>query len=242
MGIKVFVEENYWALSRMAAGIIEGVILDNPFSILGLATGNTPKGLYKQLVDDYRCGIISFSNVRTVNLDEYVGVSSDDPRSYAFFMKNFLFRHIDIPFENTNIPNGVAEDLDDECRRYSSVLRNLKRDIQLLGIGSDGHIGFNEPGTSFDSTTYIAELEKSTRRDNSGPFGGEDKVPKRAITMGISDIMSAKKILLLASGENKARAVYAMLKGKVREECPASVLQNHNDVTVILDQAAARLI
>ena len=242
MSIKVFIRNDYQELSIKAAEIVEETVSDNPFPVLGLATGKTPTGLYRQLVADYSRGIISFSNVKTVNLDEYAGLSADDTRSFAFYMKKNLFSHIDILPQNTYIPNGATDDLSIECRRYSYILKNLKRDIQLLGIGSNGHIGFNEPGTPFDSTTYVVRLAESTRKDNSGAFGGMENVPEMAITMGISDIMSAKKILLLASGKNKASAVREMLLGKVSEDCPASILQRHPDATVILDRDASRLI
>ena len=221
MSIKVFIRNDYQELSIKAAEIVEETVSDNPFPVLGLATGKTPTGLYRQLVADYSRGIISFSNVKTVNLDEYAGLSADDTRSFAFFMKKNLFSHIDILPQNTYIPNGAADDLSIECRRYSYILKNLKRDIQLLGIGSNGHIGFNEPGTPFDSTTYVVRLAESTRKDNSGAFGG---------------------MLLLASGKNKASAVREMLLGKVSEDCPASILQRHPDATVILDRDASRLI
>lgn len=233
---------SYAEMSEIAAKIMIGELKKCPRAVLGLATGSTPLGLYKMLADAYKRGEISFRGVRSVNLDEYVGLGADNGNSYASFMNERLFGHVDILRENTYLPNGLAEDLQSECRRYDSLLDALPRNIQLLGIGSDGHIGFNEPGTSFIERTHIAELAKSTVTDNSRLFECGQAVPERALTMGIADIMSAEKILLLANGKNKAKAVWGMVSGQVTEDCPASILQRHKNVTVVLDGDAASLL
>ena len=185
---------------------------------------------------------ISFKNIKTVNLDEYVGLPKGHVQSYDYFMKDNLFNHVDIDLANTNLPNGIAADLDAECARYTALLNKMRQSIQLLGIGSNGHIGFNEPKTPFDSTTHIVNLTESTIKDNSRLFDDISEVPTKAITMGIANIMNAKKILVVANGENKAKAVYNMVKGPVTEDCPASVLQKHEDVIVIVDKKAAALL
>lgn len=240
--MNITVAENYSQMSKKAAEVVEQVILDNSSAVLGLATGTTPIGLYKELISDFKRGKISFKNVKAVNLDEYIGLPKTHVQSYAFFMKSVFFDHIDIDPSNTSIPDGMAENLDAECARYTRLLKGMKRDMQLLGLGSNGHIGFNEPGTPFDSTTYVVNLTSATISDNSRLFGSIEEVPKKAITMGISEIMSAGKILMLASGRNKADAVYSMINGRISEECPASVLQRHPDVTVILGRDAASLL
>lgn len=240
--MKVIVVENYQQIGQLGAQIIAGVIKNNPNAVLGLATGTSPIGIYQNLVEMFQKGEISFSNVKTVNLDEYVGLDGAHPQSYRYFMNDNLFNHVDIDKANTFVPNGVAENLQEECARYTTLVNNLVQDIQLLGIGSNGHIAFNEPGTPFDSTTHVVNLTENTIKDNSRLFEDISQVPTKALTMGIANIMNAKRILIVANGKNKAQAVYDMVKGQVNTTCPASVLQNHPDVTVIVDKDAASLL
>ncbi len=240
--MKTIIVKNYDEMSKVGADIFAQIILDKPNGVIGLATGSTPIGLYKKLIEKCTNGEISFKGIHTVNLDEYMGLPSSHEQSYAFFMRDNLFNHIDIDINNTNIENGVAPDAQAECERYNKVLDELRPDIQLLGIGSNGHIAFNEPGTPFDSVTHVVELTESTIKDNSRLFDSIDEVPTHAFTMGIKNIMNAKKILILASGANKAKAVYRLLKEKITEDLPASILNTHADCTLICDEAAASLI
>lgn len=237
--MKVIVTKDYHEMSKVASEIVSQVVLDNPHAVLGLATGSSPIGLYNNLIEMYEQGTLSFANVSTVNLDEYVGLNKDHPQSYAYFMRNILFDHIDIDINNTHIPCGSAENLDEQCKQYSELLKNLRQDIQVLGIGSNGHIGFNEPNTPFDSQTHVVQLAESTIKDNSRLFNSIDEVPTQAITMGIANIMNARKIIVVANGANKADAVQKMVEGQVSESCPASVLQRHNDVVLVCDELAA---
>ncbi|MBQ2914575.1 MAG: glucosamine-6-phosphate deaminase [Clostridia bacterium] len=240
--MKVIVVENYQQIGQLGAQIIAGVIKNNPNAVLGLATGTSPIGIYQNLVEMCQKGEISFANVKTVNLDEYVGLDGTHPQSYRYFMNDNLFNHVDIDKANTFVPNGVAENLQEECTRYTTLVNNSVQDIQLLGIGSNGHIAFNEPGTPFESTTHMVNLTENTIKDNSRLFDDISQVPTKALTMGIANIMNAKHILIVANGKNKAQAVYNMVKGQVNTTCPASVLQNHPDVTVIVDKDAASLL
>ncbi len=240
--MKVFIVDNYEQMSQKGAEIIADVVKSNSNPVLGLATGSTPIGTYEKLAEMNRCGEISFKNVRTVNLDEYVGLDKNSDQSYVYFMSENLFDKIDIDKNNTNLPSGIAADFDEECKRYSALLEANRQDIQLLGLGSNGHVGFNEPGTPFDSMTHIVDLTESTIKDNSRLFSNIEEVPRQAITMGIFEIMKSKKVLVLASGRNKANAVYQMVKGEISENCPATVLQNHPDCIVVVDKDAAALI
>lgn len=207
--------------------------LETGMKTIGLATGSTPLKLYEKL----RNTKTDVSHVTTVNLDEYVGLEPTNPQSYNYYMNEELFKYMN--FAATNVPNGVAEDLQKECKRYEEILRNHPVDLQILGMGPNGHIGFNEPGTSFDSVTHVAQLTPSTREANKRFFDKEEEVPTKAITMGISSIMSAKEIMMLAFGEGKAEAVRNMIEAPVTVDCPASVLQNHSNAIIILDEAAA---
>lgn len=207
--------------------------LEAGLKTIGLATGSTPLKLYEKL----RNTNTDVSHVTTVNLDEYVGLEPTDPQSYNYYMNEELFKYMN--FAETNIPNGVAEDLEKECERFEEILKKHPVDLQILGMGPNGHIGFNEPGTSFDSVTHIAELTPSTREANKRFFEKEEDVPTKAITMGISSIMNAKEVMMLAFGEGKAEAVKSMIDGPVTTECPASVLQNHPNAIIILDKEAA---
>ena len=240
--MKIITVDNYEQLSEKCAEILRDVILAKPTATLGLATGSTVLGAYQILSKMYADGVISFKHINTVNLDEYVGLSDTNEQSYAYFMRTKLFNLVDINQGNTHFPSGVAANLDAECKRYNDLLDELPRDIQLLGLGSDGHVAFNEPGSPFDSRARVVQLAPSTIRDNSRMFNCIQDVPKRAITMGIADIMSAKQLLLVASGANKAAAVRAMTQGPVSVDCPASVLQRHPNATVILDKLAASLL
>ncbi|MCI8459383.1 MAG: glucosamine-6-phosphate deaminase [Clostridia bacterium] len=240
--MQIIVCENYDQMSFQGAEIIKSILLHNPSAVLGLATGSTPIGMYGLLAEACARGEISFAAARTVNLDEYVGLGEKDSQSYVHFMRENLFDKVDVPMANTHLPNGKAADLAAECARYSALLATMPQDVQVLGLGSNGHIGFNEPGTPFDSTTYVVRLTENTIRDNSRLFEKIEDVPVRAVTMGISEIMRAKRILVMASGKNKAKAVFGMVKGKITEDCPASVLQRHADVTVVLDKDAASLL
>lgn len=240
--MKVLIVKDYEQMSRIAADIIADIVRRNPSAVLGLATGSTPVGMYKLLSQFVEEKKASFKKVRTVNLDEYVGLGAEHKQSFAHFMRTHLFDSVDVAPNNTHIPNGLADDPQSECDRYHRLLQQLPQDVQVLGLGSNGHIGFNEPDTPFDSTTHTVRLAESTVRDNARFFASREEVPQTAITMGISEIMNARKIIVLASGKNKAQAVKAMVEGEVTPACPASVLQNHADCTVIVDEDAASLL
>ncbi len=240
--MKVIITKNYDEMSAEAYKIMKEVVTSNPSAILGLATGSTPIGLYKNMIEDCKNGAVSYKNIKTVNLDEYAGLDYSSDQSYVYFMRHNLFDHIDIDLKNTNIENGKAENAEEECARYNALLETMQQDIQILGIGSNGHIAFNEPGTPFGSVTHVVALAESTIKDNSRMFASIDEVPTKAFTMGLKNIMNAKKIVILANGANKAKAVYGLVKGEVTQTVPASVLQLHPDCTLICDEAAAELI
>ena len=235
----IIITKDYVGLSVRAAKVMLEVVKENPYAVLGLATGTTPLGLYAHMIADHEKYGTSYAHIRTVNLDEYKGLPKTHEQSYAYFMRKNLFDGLDIDPENTNIENGMAEDEEKECTRYDALLGRLPRDIQLLGLGSNGHIAFNEPGTPFGSGTHVVTLAESTVKDNARLFDDISEVPRKAFTMGIRQIMQAKKILILASGANKADAVYKMVKGDVTERVPASVLQLHPDCVLIADREAA---
>ena len=240
--MKVIITENYDEMSKKAAEIMIDLVKKNPNAILGLATGSSPIGMYKAMAEDCANGGASYKNVSTVNLDEYVGLTADHDQSYAYFMRANLFDHIDIDLKNTNLPCGSAPDAQAECDRYNALLETMKQDVQVLGLGSNGHIGFNEPGTPFDSVTHLVDLTENTIKDNSRLFNSIDEVPRQALSMGIKNIMQAKSILMVVSGKNKAEAVRGMVKGEVTPNLPASVLQLHPFVTIICDKDAASLL
>lgn len=220
-----------------------GQVLQKPNSVLGLATGSTPLKPYGQMIELYKKGVVDFSGVTTFNLDEYVDLDVNDKNSYHSFMHENLFDHINIPEESINFLDGNAADPEKECREYEKKIKAAGGiDIQLLGIGSNGHIAFNEPADCFQRWTHVVTLKESTVKDNSRFFKSIDEVPTRALTMGIGSIMQAKKILIIAIGENKAKAIKQLIDGNVTPMCPASVLQFHTDVTLMLDKAAASLI
>ncbi|MDO5096440.1 MAG: glucosamine-6-phosphate deaminase [Peptostreptococcaceae bacterium] len=237
--MKIICTKNYDEMSRQAANIISAQVILKPNCVLGLATGSTPIGLYKRLIEQYEQGDLDFSQVKTVNLDEYYGLPKDNEQSYAYFMSKNLFDHINIDKSNTNVPNGLAKDAQAECERYNQVMETLGGiDLQLLGVGHNGHIGFNEPSDAFAKGTHLVQLDKKTIEANSRFFERIEEVPKSAITMGIKNIMSAKKILLVASGEDKAEIIYRVVTGKIEPSVPATILQLHSDVTVVADEAA----
>lgn len=240
--MKVIITENYEEMSKKAAEIIVDVVKNTPDAILGLATGSSPIGMYQNMAKAYKNGEVSFKNVSSVNLDEYVGLTADHDQSYAYFMRENLFKHIDIDIKRTNLPCGSAKDLQAECDRYNALLSAMQQDVQVLGLGSNGHIGFNEPGTPFSSVTHLVDLTENTIKDNSRLFNSIDEVPRQALSMGIKNIMQAKSVLMVVSGKNKAAAVRGMVKGEITPELPASVLQLHPFVTVVCDKDAASLL
>ena len=240
--MKVIIAKNYEEMSEKAFEIMHEVVVKNPSAILGLATGSTPLGLYKKMIEDYEKNGTSYKKIRTVNLDEYAGLDYSSDQSYVYFMRHNLFDHIDIDLKNTNIENGKAVNRAAECERYNKLLENMQQDLQVLGIGSNGHIAFNEPGTPFGSVTHVVDLTESTIKDNSRLFANIEEVPRQAFTMGLKNIMNAKKILIMANGGNKARAVYGLVAGEVTENLPASILQLHPDCTLVCDEEAAGII
>lgn len=235
--MKFITVDTYEKLSRQAANIISAQVILKPNSVLGLATGSSPLGTYKQLIEWYEKGDIDFSNVTSVNLDEYVGLDGSNDQSYRYFMNKNLFEHINIDINNTYVPNGCAVDLAGEGRKYDEHIAELGGiDLQLLGIGLDGHIGFNEPDKYFVKSTHVVDLHESTIKANSRFFANIDEVPKKAITMGMVSIMQAKKILLIASGKEKRDILEKAFYGPITPEIPASILQLHPDITVIYSE------
>ena len=240
--MNIIVVEDYNEMSKKAAEILINKVKEKPNAVLGLATGSTPVGLYKELIEDNQKNGTSYKDIHTVNLDEYIGLPKEDKNSYYTFMCENLFKHLGIPEEHTNIPNGNTQDLLEECDRYEKIIDALGQvDLQILGIGSNGHIGFNEPGSSFTGQTHIIDLKESTRQANARFFDSIDEVPKQAITMGVGTIMKSKEILLLASGTAKAEAIRGTIHGEITEELPASILQTHPNVTLIVDKEAYSL-
>ena len=237
--IRIYREADYAAMSRRAANLISAEVIRKPDCVLGLATGSTPVGTYKQLAIWNQRGDFSFKEVRTVNLDEYKGLAPTHDQSYRYFMQTNFFDHIDIDVANTNVPDGLASDTDAECARYDALVQSLGgADLQLLGLGRNGHIGFNEPCGHFVKETHVVDLTESTIDANARFFQSADDVPRQALTMGIGTIMSAKRILLIASGADKAEALYNAFCGPIDPHCPASILQLHGDVVVVGDEAA----
>lgn len=219
--------------------IVRNQIVNNPLTCLGLATGSTPIKLYKKMVRDFHITPTNYKSVKALNLDEYIGLDYYSIHSYAYYMEYNLYSKININKNNIFIPNGKATDLDKECKRYDKLLENNPVDLQILGIGQNGHIGFNEPGTSFDLNTHIVDLKESTIAANKKYFGKMVKQPTKAFTMGINSIMKSNQILLLAFGESKSDAIVKMIEEDVNVDLPASILQRHNNTTVILDKKAA---
>lgn len=237
--MRIYKASDYKDMSRKAANLISAQIILKPGCVLGLATGSTPIGIYQQLIEWYRKGDLDFSEVKTVNLDEYKGLAESNIQSYHYFMQQNLFRHINIKDENTYIPNGMEEDSEKECKRFNEIIEGLGGiDLQLLGLGHNGHIGFNEPGEAFEKGTHCVTLTESTLAANSRLFREGEMIPKYAYTMGTRSILLAKKILLVVCGEDKADILSKALTGPVTPLVPASILQMHGDVTVVGDEAA----
>ncbi|MGE7826063.1 glucosamine-6-phosphate deaminase [Paenibacillus sp. NPDC093718] len=241
MNIYTFRDEEQFV--QTGANLISSLIHTNPRAKLGLATGSTPVGLYAKLIEMNRQGLVSFAQTTTYNLDEYVGLPENHPESYRTFMNEKFFNHVDIQIERTHVPNGNAADPEAECLNYDKMLEEFGPvDLQLLGLGHNGHIGFNEPGELLSGGTHVVELQEKTRNANARFFPTLDDVPTHAITMGVATILKARQILLLVRGEDKAKIVHRALKGPITTECPASLLQCHPNVVVLLDQGAGRLL
>ena len=235
----IYKAKDYQDMSRKAANIISAQIIMKPNCVLGLATGSSPVGTYKQLIEWYKKGDLDFSQVTSVNLDEYKGLSPENDQSYRYFMNTNLFDHVNIDKTRTFVPNGLEADSDKACSEYNEIIRKQGGvDLQLLGLGHNGHIGFNEPDEEFDKLTHCVNLTESTIEANKRFFEKEEDVPRQAYTMGIKTIMRAKKILLIVSGADKADILYQSLCGPITPHVPASILQLHNDVTVVADEAA----
>lgn len=243
ISMKIYEAKDYDEMSRRAANIIFAQVLMKPKCVLGLATGSTPIGTYEQLVKRYEKGELDLSEVTTVNLDEYKGLERNNDQSYYYFMNRHLFGRVNIPYENTHLPNGMESDIKKECVRYEKLIDSVGGiDLQLLGLGHNGHIGFNEPAENFEKETHCVDLQESTIEANKRFFASADDVPRKAYTMGIGTIMKAKKILVVVNGREKASIVKEAFTGPVTPHVPASILQLHPDVTVVGDKEALSLI
>lgn len=241
--MKVIVANNYDEMSKIAAREMAKLLYVRPNAVLGLATGSTPEGVYKELIGLNKEHKVDFSQVTTFNLDEYRGLKGDHPQSYRYFMDTNLFNHVNIDKNKTHVPNGTAEDIEKECREYDEAIERAGGiDLQLLGIGTNGHIGFNEPSDYLNLNTHLTGLTEETIKANSRFFDSIDEVPTEAVTMGLGSIMKAKKIILLASGEKKAEIIAKLVEDKISTRVPASILQVHPDVLVIVDKEAASLL
>lgn len=241
--MKIICVDNYSEMSRKVADLISTQIKLKPNCVLGLATGSTPIGIYNELVIRYRKGELDFSKVTTINLDEYRGIPKNHPQSYFRFMQEKLFSKVNINLDRTYIPDGMQEDTERACKEYNKIIDQVGGiDLQLLGLGHNGHIGFNEPGTVFEAETHLVNLKESTIKANQRFFKLDDKVPKQAYTMGIRSIMQAKKIVLVVNGSNKAQILKDTVCGDISPKIPASVLQLHNDVTIVADVTALQLL
>ncbi len=237
--MRIYAVKNYEEMSRKAANIVSAQVILKPDCVLGLATGATPEGLYKQLKDWYQKGDLDFAQVKSVNLDEYKGLSPENEQSYHYYMKKHLFSGINIKAENTHLPNGMAEDEAAECVRYDNVVKRMGGvDLQILGLGGNGHIGFNEPCENFAKGTHCVHLTESTVAANARFFDDPEKVPEYAFSVGIRTIMMAKKILLVVSGKGKADALHKTLFGPINPRVPSSILQLHPDVIIVADEEA----
>ena len=240
--IRIVRARDYEDMSRKAANIISAQVVLKPNCVLGLATGSTPIGTYELLVEGYKKGDLDFSQVSSYNLDEYRGLTHDDPQSYHYFMNENLFKHVNIDVVNTHVPDGANPDAAAACSEYDEMVASAGYpDLQLLGIGNNGHIGFNEPAEAFSKGTHCIDLTESTIEANSRLFDNIEDVPRQAYTMGVQTIMSARSILVVANGEKKAQAVYDMCFGPISPACPASILQLHGNVTLVADEAALAL-
>jgi len=238
--MEIIIQADAQAVATVSASIFQRQLTHKPASVLGLATGSTPLGLYRELIALSQAGQIDFSHATTFNLDEYVGLGPDHPQSYAWFMRSELFDHIGIPRHQVHLPNGLAKDFPRHCEAYEAAMRGAGGvDLQLLGLGSNGHIGFNEPSSSLSSRTRIKTLAPKTIEDNARFFGSPENVPHHVVTMGIGTIMEARHCLVLATGSRKASAVAAMAEGPITANCPASILQMHPRCTLVVDESAA---
>jgi glucosamine-6-phosphate deaminase len=241
--MKIYVVKDYRQMSLKAASIVASQVILKPNSVLGLATGSTPEGMYRELVKIHKQGTVDFREVVTFNLDEYLGLPPDHPQSYHYYMYNHLFNHINIAPENIHIPTGNEKNIEEFCRHYDRQISNAGGiDLQVLGIGVNGHIGFNEPGLYLNVQTHVVNLAEETIKANSRFFDSPGQVPRRAITMGVGSIMQSGKIILMASGKSKARAIKETVSGKVTASVPASILQLHDQVILVLDREAASLL
>jgi glucosamine-6-phosphate deaminase len=241
--LRLIIANNYEDMSKKAANMVAAQILLKPNSVLGLATGSTPLMTYKYLIKLFADETIDFNEVITFNLDEYVGIQPNNINSYHYYMEDNFFKHVNIKNENKYIPNGTTLNTENECVEYEKKIRSKGGiDFQILGIGNNGHIGFNEPDLKFEAVTHPINLDDETIKANSRFFNNEEEVPKKAITMGVKTIMNARKVILLANGENKAETIYKSICGKIDPTLPASILQLHPDVTFILDKEAAALL
>ncbi|KEI79577.1 glucosamine-6-phosphate deaminase [Clostridium botulinum A2 117] len=238
--MRIIVVDNYEEMSKKAAAMIASQVILKPDSVLGLATGDTPIGMYKEIINIYKNEKMNFSKVKTFNLDEYYGLNRENPQSYYYYMMNNLFNHVNIDKNNINIPNGMADNIEVECKEYERKIDKAGGiDLQILGIGVNGHIGFNEPDTSFEAETHLVNLNEKTIESNSRFFSSKDQVPTKAISMGIRTIMHSRKIILLACGSVKSNAIFKAINDKITPNIPASILQLHKDVVVIVDKKAA---
>lgn len=233
---------NYEEISKLIADEFITLVKNKPNAVLGLATGTSPLKVYENMIQAYKNNEVSYKLVKTFNLDEYIGLEGTHNQSYRYFMNENLFNHIDIDKNNTNVLLGVGDYISFMNKYDALIQQEGGIDLQILGLGSDGHIAFNEPGTDFDSLTHITPLTEQTIKDNSRLFNDISEVPTSAVTMGLKSIMNAKKIVLIATGKNKAQAVYGLVKGEITKDMPCSILQNHDDVTIYLDKDAASLI
>ncbi len=241
--MKVIIAKNYEEMSKIAAKEMAKLLYVKPNAVLGLATGSTPEGVYKELIELNKEHKIDFSKVTSYNLDEYKGLKGEHPQSYRYFMNTNLFNHVNIDKSRTHVPNGVAEDFEKECAEYDKAVENAGGiDLQLLGIGINGHIGFNEPSDFLNLNTHVTDLTEDTIKANSRFFDHIDEVPTQAVTMGLGSIMKAKKIILLASGEKKAEIISKLVEDKISTRVPASMLQVHPNVLVIVDEEAGSLL
>ncbi|URZ02566.1 glucosamine-6-phosphate deaminase [Clostridium felsineum] len=241
--MKIVTVDDYSEMSKFAAKIVASQVILKDNSVLGLATGDTPLQMYRELINLYNEEELDFSKITTFNLDEYYGISEDNPHSYHYYMKNTFFKFMNIADSNINILDGKTKDIESECKAYDNKIAAAGGiDLQVLGIGVNGHIGFNEPDVNFEAETHLVKLDEKTVESNARFFASKEDVPTSALSMGIKTIMQSKKILLLASGPKKAEAVFKMLKEKISPELPASILQLHNDTTVIVDKAASSML
>lgn len=239
----IYKVKNYEEMSRKAASLIAAQVIAKPDSILGLATGSSPVGTYQNLIKAYENGDLDFSNVKSINLDEYKGLSPENDQSYRYFMNTNLFDHINIDKANTHVPNGLEPDAEKACNEYNEIIAQSGGiDLQLLGLGPNGHIGFNEPDSVFIAGTHCVDLTESTIEANKRFFESADDVPRQAYTMGIQNIMSAKKIVVVVSGANKAESLAKAINGPIDPQVPASILQLHNDVVIVADEAALSMM